>query len=92
MNKKELVDAIAKKANVTKKDADKILSTFLKVIMDAVADGQKVVLVGFGTFEPRNRKARQRRNPQTGDRIETPATVMPIFFKGKIFKAKVAKN
>jgi len=90
MNKQELVDAIATKAGMTKKDADAILSAVTEVIMEAVADGDKVTLVGFGTFEPRDRQAREGRNPSTGKPITIPATTVPGFSAGKLFKEKVA--
>ena len=69
MNKAELVDLIAEKADVTKKDADLILTATLETIVDSVSEGEKVSLVGFGSFEKRHRKARSGRNPQTGERI-----------------------
>jgi DNA-binding protein HU-beta len=89
MNKGELVDKIAEKANVTKKDADSILTAMLEVILDTVADGDKVTLVGFGTFEARDRQAREGRNPSTGEPIKIPATKVPAFSAGKQFKDKV---
>ncbi len=91
MNKGELIDAIAEKASVTKKEADLVLTSMIESIMDAVADGQKVTLVGFGTFEPRDRQAREGRNPQTGMAIKIPATTVPAFSAGKAFKDKVAE-
>jgi DNA-binding protein HU-beta len=90
MNKGELVDAIVSKAQTTKKDADAILSATLESIMGAVANGDKVTLVGFGTFEPRKRAAREGRNPQTGQVIQIPETVVPAFSAGKQFKEAVA--
>ena len=89
MNKGELVSAIADKANVTKKDVDLILSTMLDVVMEAAAKGEKVTLVGFGTFEVRDRKEREGRNPSTGKPIKIPATKVPSFSAGKLFKEKV---
>ncbi len=91
MNKGELIDAIAEKASVTKKEADLVLTAMIDSIMDAVADNQKVTLVGFGTFEPRDRQAREGRNPQTGKAIKIPATTVPAFSAGKAFKDKVAE-
>ncbi|AFY62132.1 MULTISPECIES: HU family DNA-binding protein [Cyanophyceae] len=90
MNKAELVDAVADKANVTKKQAEVVISAAVDVIMDAVADGDKVTLVGFGAFEPRERKAREGRNPKTGEKMEIPATKVPAFSAGKLFKEKVS--
>jgi DNA-binding protein HU-beta len=89
MNKGELIDKIAEKANVTKKDADIVLSAMLESIMDSVASGQKVTLVGFGTFEARDRQAREGRNPSTGKPIKIPATRVPAFSAGKMFKESV---
>jgi len=92
MNKGELVDKIAEKASVTKKDADAILSAMLDVILEAVASGDKVTLVGFGTFEARERQAREGRNPSTGQPIKIPATRVPAFSAGKVFKDKVVNK
>lgn len=89
MNKGELVDKIAEKANITKKEADSVLSSLLDVIVEAVATGDKVTLVGFGTFEARDRQAREGRNPSTGKPIKIPATRVPAFSAGKLFKDKV---
>jgi DNA-binding protein HU-beta len=89
MNKGELVDKIAEKASITKKDADSVLSSLLDVIVEAVASGDKVTLVGFGTFEARDRQAREGRNPSTGKPIKIPATRVPAFSAGKLFKDKV---
>jgi DNA-binding protein HU-beta len=90
MNKGELVDAIAQKAEVTKKDADVLLSVLLDSIMEAVAAGDKVTLVGFGSFEPRQRAAREGRNPQTGETLQIAAATVPAFSAGKQFKDLVA--
>jgi DNA-binding protein HU-beta len=90
MNKGELVDAVAGKVQSTKKEVDAVLSATIEAIMDAVASGDKVTLVGFGTFEPRKRAAREGRNPQTGKAIQIPETVVPAFSAGKLFKEKVS--
>jgi DNA-binding protein HU-beta len=90
MNKGELVDSIAEKANVTKKQADTVLTAALDSIVEAVSSGEKVTLVGFGAFEPRERKAREGRNPKTGAKMQIPATTVPAFSAGKLFKEKVA--
>jgi DNA-binding protein HU-beta len=90
MNKGELVEAVAEKAGVTKKDADTVLSAAIDAIMEAVSEGEKVTLVGFGSFEPRERQAREGRNPKTGETMEIPATTVPAFSAGKLFKEKVA--
>jgi DNA-binding protein HU-beta len=90
MNKGELVDEIASRAMVTKKQADAVLSAAVDAIMEAVSEGDKVTLVGFGSFEARERKAREGRNPKTGDKMIIPATKVPAFSAGKLFKEKVA--
>ena len=90
MNKGELVDAVAAKAEVTKKQADLVISATIESIMEAVSSGDKVTLVGFGSFERRHRKAREGRNPKTGDKMQIPATEVPAFSAGKLFKEKVA--
>ena len=90
MNKAELVDAVADKAEVSKRDADAIVTATVEAIMEAVASGNKVSLVGFGSFEPRERKARDGRNPQTGETMKIPATTVPAFSAGKGFKQLVA--
>ena len=89
MNKGELVDAIAEKVTVTKKDADAIVTATVEAIMEAVSEGARVTLVGFGTFEARDRQAREGRNPQTGEKMTIPATKVPAFSAGKLFKDKV---
>ena len=90
MNKGELVDKVAEKAEVTKKQADAVITAALETIMEAVSDGKKVTLVGFGSFEPRERKQREGLNPKTKDKIIIPATTVPAFSAGKLFKEKVA--
>ena len=91
MNKVELVAAVAEKANLTKKDAEKALAAVLDSIVDAVANGDKVALVGFGTFETRERAARTGRNPRTNETITIAASKQPAFKAGKAFKDAVAK-
>lgn len=90
MNKGELVDVVAEKTGVSKKDADAVVTAVVEAIMASVAEGEKVSLVGFGSFEPRARKARDGRNPQTGQTIKIPATTVPAFSAGKGFKELVA--
>ncbi|MBD2138395.1 HU family DNA-binding protein [Anabaena sp. FACHB-1237] len=90
MNKGELVDAIAEKTGVTKKQVDQVLSSVIETIIEAVASGDKVTLVGFGSFESRERKAREGRNPKTNEKMEIPATRVPAFSAGKQFREKVA--
>jgi len=90
MNKGELVDTVAEKANVTKRQVDAVLTAALEAIMETVSEGNKVTLVGFGSFERRERKAREGRNPKTGDKMDIPETMVPAFSAGKLFKDKVA--
>ncbi|ESA35216.1 bacterial nucleoid dna-binding protein [Leptolyngbya sp. Heron Island J] len=90
MNKGELLDTVAEKAGVSKKVADAVVSATIESIMEAVSSGDKVTLVGFGSFEPRDRKEREGRNPKTGETMTIPATTVPAFSAGKAFKEKVA--
>ena len=90
MNKGELVDAVAAKTNITKKQADEVISAFLSVVTEAVANGDKVTLIGFGSFERRERSEREGRNPKTNQPMTIPATKVPAFSAGKQFKEKVA--
>ena len=92
MNKGELVDKVSEKASVTKKQADAVISAAIESIMEAVSSGEKVTLVGFGSFEPRHRKEREGRNPKTGDTMVIPATTVPAFSAGKLCKEMVAKK
>ena len=91
MNKAELVAAIAAKAEVYKKDAEKVLGAFTATVTDELKKGEKIALIGFGTFETRKRAAREGKNPQTGAAIKIPATVVPAFKAGKALKDAVAK-
>ncbi len=91
MNKVELVAAVAEKADLSKKDAEKALNAVLESVVAALAAGDKVSLVGFGTFETRKREERQGRNPATGANITIPASVQPAFKAGRAFKDAVAK-
>ncbi|MFZ5817505.1 MAG: HU family DNA-binding protein [Bacillota bacterium] len=89
MNKQELVASVAEKAGLTKKDAEKALNAVVDSIKDALNKGDKVSLVGFGTFEVRDRAARSGRNPQTGAPIKIPAGKVPAFRPGKELKESV---
>ncbi|AFK94352.1 MULTISPECIES: HU family DNA-binding protein [Thermoanaerobacterium] len=91
MNKVELVAKIAEKSELTKKDAEKALNAFVDVVQEALKQGDKVQLVGFGTFEVRERAERKGRNPQTGEEITIAATKVPAFKVGAEFK-KVVSN
>ena len=89
MKRTDLVAAIADKAAITKKDADAALNATIEAITDALKSGDKVQLVGFGTFEVREKAARKGRNPQTGAEIEIAASKSPAFKAGKAFKDAV---
>ncbi|MDD6309085.1 MAG: HU family DNA-binding protein [Clostridia bacterium] len=89
MNKAELVTAIAANAELSKKDAEKALVSAISIITDELAGGNKVQLVGFGTFETRQRAARKGKNPQTGAEVMIPAAKVPVFKAGKALKDSV---
>ena len=89
MNKEELVKEVSKKAKVSQKTAAEVLDAVLETVEATVAAGNKVTLVGFGTFEPRKRAARTGRNPQTGKELKIPAKTVPAFSAGKKFKTVV---
>ncbi len=89
MNKSELVDLVAEKAGMSKKDSEKAVKAVLDSITDGLVKGDKVQLVGFGTFEVRNRKEREGRNPATGEKIKIEALKVPAFKPGKALKDKV---
>jgi DNA-binding protein HU-beta len=86
LNKPELVEAVAEKAGITKKDSEKVVAAVLEGIADTLAKGEKVQLVGFGTFEVRHRNAREGRNPSTGEAIKIAAQNVPAFKPGKALK------
>ncbi len=86
MNKAEFVDHLAKKTNMSKKDAREALDAALDLIVSTCAKNDKVTFTGFGTFEPRKQKATQRINPQTGKQMKVPAKTVPKFRPGKGFK------
>ena len=91
MNREELITEISKKAKVSKKDASLVLSATLESIQNSVKKGNKVTLVGFGTFSSKKRAARTGRNPQTGKAIKIAAKTVPSFSAGKAFKSIVSK-
>lgn len=91
MNKAELVASVAEKTDLTKKDVEKCLAAVLDSVGEALAKNDKVQLVGFGTFEIRERAARKGRNPQTGEEIEIAATRVPVFKAGKALRDVVSK-
>ena len=86
MNKTELIVALAQKAEITKKDAEKAVNAFVDVVGAALKDGEKVQLVGFGTFESKERPARVARNPRTGEEITIEASKTASFKVGKALK------
>ena len=90
MNKSELVDAIAAGADITKAAAARALDTAVETITKAVAEGDSVTLVGFGTFKASARAAREGKNPKTGEKIKIAATTVPKFTAGATFKTTVA--
>ena len=91
MNKAELINAVAAAADVSKKDAEVVIAATLDAITAALQEGEKVQLVGFGSFELKKRAARIGRNPKTKESIEIPASVVPVFKAGKALKDAVAK-
>lgn len=91
MNKSELVAAMAAKAEISKKDAEKALKAFEEVVTEELAQGGKIQLVGFGTYDVTERAARTGRNPQTGEPMDIPASKAPRFRAGKALKDAVNK-
>ena len=89
MNKTELVAAVAEKAEISKKDADSAVNAVIESIIEAVASKDKVQIVGFGTFEARERKEKIGKNPRTGEEIKIAASVVPAFKAGKALKDAV---
>lgn len=92
MNKAELVAKISEKSGLTKKDSEKALAAFTETVMEEVKGGEKIQLVGFGTFESRARAARVGRDPRTNEPIDIPACKVPAFKAGKAFKDEVARS
>jgi DNA-binding protein HU-beta len=91
MNKSELITSISTKSGLTKVDAEKALKGIIESIEETLAKGEKVQLVGFGIFEPRQRAARVGRNPRTKEEIQIAATTVPAFKPGKEFKDNIKK-
>ena len=91
MNKSELIAAVAEQAGLSKKDAEKAVNAVVAAVTDALVEGDKVQLVGFGTFEVRSIEARTGKNPRTGDVIEIAASKVPAFKAGKALKDAVNK-
>lgn len=91
MNKTDLINSVVEKSELTKKDATKAVDSVFEAITDALTDGDKVQLIGFGNFEVRERAARKGRNPQTGEEIDIAASKVPAFKPGKALKDAVKK-
>lgn len=91
MNKAELINAIANETGLSKKDTEATINSFVNVVSTALENKDKVQLVGFGTFETRERAARTGKNPQTGEALNIPASIAPAFKPGKALKEKVNK-
>lgn len=89
MNKTELITKMAEKSELTKKDAEAALKAFIETVEETLMNGDKVQLVGFGTFETRERAAREGRNPRTKEVINIPASTVPVFKAGASFKEKI---
>lgn len=92
MNKQDLILQVANKINITQRASEETISCILGSIMKAVSKGDKVTLVGFGTFKGRKRKERRGRNPKTGQEIQIPASTVPKFTAGKEFKQAVSRK
>ncbi|MGN0985478.1 MAG: HU family DNA-binding protein [Candidatus Enterenecus sp.] len=91
MNKAELINAVAEKTGLSKKDTEAVVSASIEVITASLAEGEKVQLVGFGSFEVKNRAARIGRNPRNGTEIKIEASKLPVFKAGKALKDAVSK-
>jgi DNA-binding protein HU-beta len=91
MNKMELIEHVADKAGLTKAQTQDCLKALVSTITETVANGGKVILIGFGSFEPKVRSAREGRNPKTGETIQIPAARVPTFSAGKAFREAVNK-
>jgi len=90
MNKSELISKMAEKGGISKKDAEKALNAFLESVEESLERGDKVQLIGFGTFEVRQRAERRGMNPQTGEEIMIKASKVPVFKAGKAFREKLS--
>lgn len=89
ITKRELIDMISRKTTLSKKDGERVLNTILETIKDSLKKGEKVQLIPFGSFEVRHRKAREGRNPRTGQKLYLKATKVPAFRPGKALKEVV---
>ena len=91
MNKSEFVRKLAEKTGSTQKDAEKFFNAHNETIIQALSDGEKVQVIGFGSYEVHERKAREGRDPRTGEAVSIPAKRVPVFKPGKLFKEAVGK-
>ena len=91
MNKTELIASMAEKSKLTKKDAEAALKSFVETVEETLGKGEKIQLIGFGTFETKERAAREGRNPRTGEPLKIAASIAPSFKAGKELKEKVNK-
>ena len=91
MNKAEFVNAMAEQTGLSKKDSEAAINAFVNIVSDELVKKEKVSLIGFGTFETRERAAREGRNPRTKETITIPASTVPVFKAGKEFKDRVNK-
>lgn len=91
MNKAELISSVAEKSKLTKKDAEAAVKALIESVVETLENGDKVQLVGFGTFEAKKRAERQGKNPRTKEPITIPASTVPVFKAGKEFKERVNK-
>ena len=89
MTKADLIEKVAQNAAITKKDAAAAVNAVFDVIIDTLVKGEKLTILGFGTFETRERAARMGRNPATGEKLKIPATIVPAFKPSKVLKEKV---
>ncbi|MDD2429293.1 MAG: HU family DNA-binding protein [Eubacteriales bacterium] len=92
MNKTELIAAVAKDTELKKVEAEKAINSVLNAVQKALKDGEKVQLIGFGTFEAKKRPARMARNPRTGEEIKVAASKAPTFRASKVFKDELNKK
>ncbi len=92
MNKRELIETVASNAQITKKEADAVVNATLDAIIDGLAKEGKVIIPGFGSFEVRNKTAREGRNPRTGEKVKIAAKRAPAFKPGKAMKDAVEKK
>lgn len=89
MNKTDLISEVAEKTGLTKKDSEKAFNALIETVKSTLQKGEKVQIIGFGSYEVKNRDTRKGRNPQTGEEIEIPATRVPVFKAGKQLKDAV---